>query len=74
VTLSEEIRSDLMGAYKEMCKRCEEKDKEIHDLRHELVNTQQAYTAALRLLRRQRDNPAAVRDRVDYVLGLVTGE
>jgi hypothetical protein len=63
-----------MGAYKEMCKRCEEKDEEIRELRHDLVNAETAYASALRLLRRQRDNPGAVRDRVDRILGLVVEE
>jgi hypothetical protein len=64
MTLSEEIKSDLLGAYQQICEQCRQKD-------HELRNAEQANALLLNLLAQLRDNLAAVLDRVDHVLGRI---
>jgi hypothetical protein len=64
MTLSEEIKSDLLGAYQQICEQCRQKD-------HELRNEQNKTRLLLDLLAQLRDTPAAVLDRVDRVLGRI---
>jgi hypothetical protein len=63
--LKHEIKHDLLLAYKQMERRARDLD---HDLRQE----QNKVVLLLNILAQLRDNPNAVADRVDRLLGRVS--
>jgi hypothetical protein len=62
--IAEEIRRDWQKAYGEM-------ERAWREATHALRNEEQANALLLNLLAQLRDNPNAVGDRVDRVLGRV---
>jgi hypothetical protein len=64
MTLTQEIAKDWQKAYQEM-------ERAWREATHALRNEEQANALLLNLLAQLRDNPNAVGDRVDRILGRV---